>query len=461
MRDRRQGIRVIISETLMVIAVAITVLILAFVVSGYWLNSDFKVERQGMLQVSSVPTGADVKIDGESSWMQHTNTSKILSSGKHTVELVKEGYDSWSKEVEVKEGLLYRLHYPRLFLIEREKELVYDTKNAEFATISPNHNQLLLINNTIKWDLINLDSDTIKSRPVDISKLINPTEESESQTFGGHILSANWDNANEHLLMKISLNGASEWVLLNVHNPAESVNLSREFKTSFDEIRIFDHSANTLIATKNDNLHRIDVPGRQISAVLAEQVIGYDFFGQEIVFVGKKPIEETEGYHLAVIKNSDAEPEEVLSLTKPAIPAVVKFYDEEYLALVGSTDITLYNKEDYEVVKTESLSFAPDAFKVGFGGDFIVMRSGERIASFDMEAMRVNEWSTGTPEYGWLDSSMIYTISEGELTVYDYDGLNKRVLAKDVSSYFPVTVTANKWLYYFSDGKLVREVIAK
>ena len=60
---RRQSLKVIISEAIMVIAVILMVTILAFIVSGYWVGSDFKIERQGLLQVASVQTGANVEID--------------------------------------------------------------------------------------------------------------------------------------------------------------------------------------------------------------------------------------------------------------------------------------------------------------------------------------------------------------------------------------------------------------
>ena len=53
-RARRQSRRIIISEALMVITVIITVLILGFVVSGYWVGSDFKIERQGLIQIYSI-----------------------------------------------------------------------------------------------------------------------------------------------------------------------------------------------------------------------------------------------------------------------------------------------------------------------------------------------------------------------------------------------------------------------
>ena len=123
-RARRQSLRVIVSEAVMVIAVAAMVIVLALIVSGYWLNADFEVERQGMLQIYSIPTGANVEVDGDAPWFQRTNTSKILASGEHTVTLTKDGYDSWSKTINISEGLLYRLHYPHLFLLEREKEKV-------------------------------------------------------------------------------------------------------------------------------------------------------------------------------------------------------------------------------------------------------------------------------------------------------------------------------------------------
>ena len=59
------------------------------------------------------------------------------------------------------------------------------------------------------------------------------------------------------------------------------------------------------------------------------------------------------------------------------------------------------------------------------------------------------------------DSDMVYVIQDGDLIVYDFDGYNRRQLAKNVSSHFPAGITDNKWLYYFSDGQLIREWIVE
>ena len=217
-RARRQSLRVIVSETIMVATVIIMVIILALIVSGYWLGSDFKVERQGMLQVSSIPTGADVTLDGNSSWFQRTNTSKVLSSGEHSVVLSKDGYDSWSKTVQIREGLLYRLQYPRLFREEREKSIYYSIEEVSFATISPSHKYLVIANNTTSWILLNLENDRPEPKAIDVSKLFTAASEIED---------AWWSGDNQHLLVKGGSASGTEWVLLDINKTNNSLNITR------------------------------------------------------------------------------------------------------------------------------------------------------------------------------------------------------------------------------------------
>jgi len=452
-RARRQSLRVIISETIMVLAVVVTVAVLALIVSGYWLNSDFKVERQGMLQIYSVPTGANVAVDGDSPWFQRTNTSKVLSSGQHEIVLTKDGYDSWSKTIEISEGLLYRLHYPRLFLLNREKEAVYSTDTISFVTASPSRRLLLIADNTTAWTLINLDSDSPRATTLDISKYFSTISLASGATTGlftGEIISAEWDNSNEHILFEVAGSTGVEWVLINIKNPASSINLTREFAADFNQIKIFDNSANSLLAIRNGNLHRIDVGARQISAILVEDVRDFDFYDSEIIYVTS-----------AGIKMFGIGDSEDIPLVPASIAAQVligKFYDDKYIFVIDGGDITVYRKNNLEEeIMTATLSFVPENAKVGYDGSFVIMNSGANFATLDMETMSMREWTTDTTHYGWVSSYMIYSVYEGRLFVYDFDGLNRRELATNVSERFPVVITSDKWLYYFSDGTLMRE----
>lgn len=466
-RARRESRRVIISETLMFVAVVVTVAILALLVSGYWFGSGFQLERQGMLQISSLPTGANIEIDGESAWMQRTNSSKVVSSGEHTVVLTKDGYDSWTKTVNVKEGLLYRLHYPRLFLLNRKKEAVLDTSEYLSASISPNRSLALLINNTTEWSLINLESDKIEPKNVDVSKAFSAVSlpaDGTTGLFTGEIKSLNWANDNEHILFEVVSETGTEWVILNIKNPTEKMNLTREFGfiANFSEVKILNDSASSLLVVLNGNLHRVDVSNRQLSGVLVEKVHSFDHLDSEIIFsaeVTEKTEENADNYYVGILKLG--ENKKTTLMTTPALtkPVISKFYDEEYITILAENIATLYKKQNLEEILKFATSFAPEDIKVGHEGEFITLSSGSYLATLDMEANTIQQWSLPSEAFGWLDNDMIYSISEGVLTVYDFDGYNARELATNVSSHFPSAIVSDKWLYYFSDGSLIRETI--
>ena len=462
----------------MVLSVILLVTILALLVSGYWLNSDFKVERQGMLQISSKPTGATVDIDGDSPWYQRTNTSKVLPTGEHTITLTKDDYDTWNKTISIREGLLYRIHYPRLFLTEREPAAVYDLSGTIFATISPDHTKLLLANSTASWQLIDLTNEELAAKPISISTILPEG----TTTFTGTITKANWDHSNTHVLMKIERNTSSEWLLLNTSNPREHINLSREFPTTdFTDIEILDNSASTLLFVSKSSLYKLDVPSRQISTALVKDIYSYDHYGNEIIYSAKKTIhtpseqdaessttEQTSPvYEIGLLNLGSPTPKPLLTRSTATKVFVSHFYDDKYLTLLSATpdsdvtDITIYKKDDLTEIFHDTIDFTPTTAKIGFDGEFIVMLKGTSVATLDMESLTIRTWTLDSLAYGWLDDNMFYSVTDGTLTVYDYDGLNRRTLSSSVSSSFPVAISDNKWLYYASSSKLTRERIAK
>ena len=453
----RQNLRVIISEIIMVIAVVLIVAILALIVSGYWVNSEFEVERQGMLQVSSVPTGAELLIDGESSWLQRTNASKTLSSGEHTITLEKEGYDSWTKTINISEGLLYRLSYPYLFLKNRTPKEVYNATGSLLASVSPDRETLLLMNDTTEWTLLNLKNNELSPKKIDVSAYFSSVSLAENASVGlfpAQILDADWDQNGRHLLLKAKHGENIEWVLLDVENPKNSINLTKGFGSNFEAIEILDDSADNLLAIQNHNLHKIDLKGKVISAILAENVYDFDHYEDEVIFSAKNP---DQSYQVGLFKIGDKDIKTVTTLPEPTKVTISKFYDHKYLTTLTANHLSLYQKTDFQKIGDFELGFSPSALEVGHNGSFIVAYDGSKIATLDMEITKVLEWSVDGSSFGWLNDDMIYSVHDGELIVYDFDGLNRRVLAKNVSEHFPAMITENKWLYYFSDGDLIRE----
>lgn len=466
-RARRQSRRIIISEVLMVLTVIVTVSILAFIVSGYWVGSDFKIERQGLLQVYSTPTGADIAVDNNTaSWLQHTNTSMTLSAGEHNITLTKEGYDSWSRTVKITEGLLYRLHYPRLFPMERAEETAFNS-SANFAIVTPDRDSVLLANNTTSWQLLGLDTDKIKPTTLDLSGILPFSSRADGASVGlftGTIESAKWASDNEHLLLKIKQGDNTSWVLLNTKNLSSSINLTKEFNTDFETIEILDQSASSLLAVLKGNLHRIDVPAKQISAVLVPKIKFFDFYEHTLVFSAEtdsaNSADQPESpYYIGMSKIGSTEITKLKDTTTPDKIAITKFYDDEYICVINTDSAALYLKNNFVEKNTFPLSFNPEKIKVGSSGEAIIMYTGGQIATLDMEAMQIFDWSVDASSFGWLDGSMIYAIKDSVLNVYDFNGLNHRTLSNNVSSHFPVTITSDKYLYYFRDGSLIREYL--
>ena len=450
----------------MVVAVIIMVIILGFLVSGYWINSDFEVDRQGLLQLSSIPTTATVTIDGvEGSWLERTNMSKNLSSGEHTIVLTRDGYDSWTKTINISEGLLYRIHYPRLFLEERDKEKVLDVANFNSATISPDHSYLILLNDTTEWTSVNLNDESLKPVKFDIAPYfsgLSPADPAitEKRLFSGTIESIHWDRDSTHALFKAKFGDNTEWVLLDVKNPKNTVNITREFGGNFSDVEILDNSSGNLLVVQNGNLHKIDLGAKSISSVLVEGVEDFDHFNQnEVIFSAKiKDAPEGQpGYYVGTFKIGDSQIQHLLDTPTPAKVALSKFYEDKFITILLENQLSLYKKDDFTHVADFTLNFTPGNLEVGHNGEFITMEALPQIATLDMESISVAEWTIDGDDCDWIDNDMLYSVKDGELIVYDYDGLNRRVIASNVSSRFPAAITDDKWLYYFSDGQLIRE----
>lgn len=458
LEQNKRRLKVIVSEAIMVVAVILMVIILAFIVSGYWVNSDFRIERQGLLQISSIPTGADVEIDGASSWLQRTNTSKVLSSGEHKVVLTKEGYDSWSKTIKITEGLLYRLGYPRLFLNPelRQTEEIFEIPNITAVSVSQNRETMLIMNDTTEWEIINLANESVVQKKIDISNYF-PTVDTAGKVkhLAGRVLRCSWDRDGSHILFKVETEEGIEWLLIDIKNITNSINLTKSFGHNFDEVKIISNSSSELLAVQNSNLHKIDLSNRSISSILVENVIDFSYYDNEIFFSAQK--DTTGTYYVGVFKLNSDKVVELDALTEPAKIAISRFYEDKYITIITERTVSIYKKEDFSEFASFELKFTPETTKVGYGGGFIMLSTGNNIATIDMESLDLLEWQVEGDTFGWLEDSMIYTVLDDELIVYDFDGLNRRVITKNVSANFPITITDDKWLYYFNDDNLMRQ----
>lgn len=441
-QHRRQILHVAITEVVMTLSVVILTVVFAMIVSGYWFNSDFKIVQDGFLQVYTVPSGATVDVDGDV-WFARTNASQMLSKGKKTVTLSREGYDTWSKTITISEGLLYRLGYPRLFKEERIKKEALDFATWNNYFVSNDKTKLAVIDDDKNIGLIDLTSDSFEVKQNTIATFLDDAEKIES---------AVWNDDNNKLLAKTT---SGRFLLINLNKMADSVNLNKVFKMNFENILITDHSADKLMALTDGQLRTINVPDLTISKTIAENVSDVLAFDNEAFYVAQNGL-----YYMQNDKIR-----RIMDISERSILARGKFYDDNYLVVVGDNIMKLYPESYLLTVKDEAieeeylaeLPVMPNKVKFGPEGNFVMMESDGLLLTFDMEEMALANIPING-RYGWIDNNMLFNVKDGTMSVCDFDGLNNRVIVKqnvDADSF--AAITQNKFLFYISGHQLIRE----
>lgn len=453
-KKHMETVRLLITETIMVIVIIVTAIILTFVAMGYNLDKNGELGQSGLVQLRSFPSGASITIDGDTI-IPRTTASRMLSAGDHTIKLTKDGYDSWEKTITSESGRLLKLEYMRLFYQNRTPEVMREFDGELlFFTPTPNRDFAMLIQkNSCKWNYLDLRGDDAVSTEVDLTELLS----------GLDVKSVVWNENSDKLLVRAERKNETEWLLVNAKNAKESVNLSKEFAMNFTDIRFMTDSGDKLIALENGNLRTIEMGGKTVSQVLASTVKKYDFVGENIVYLdAEQQLGFISGTNTTIAKKFEAN-----SLVNVVIS---DYIGDKYLTITENDKITIYRGDfpngerginDMEKVLEETISFTPSLLEIRGNNELIIARDGKQIAVFDAEARKLHQFELDTEAPFLIDGYMIGEIVDGKLIVMDFDGTNKRAIADANSN---ALITRNdKWLYYFTfeDNKisLTREKI--
>ncbi len=65
-------------------------------------TNDYSAAKTGTVKITSEPSGADVSVDG--AFMGNTPAQLKLSAGKHSIQILSEGFSEWGREIEVSAG---------------------------------------------------------------------------------------------------------------------------------------------------------------------------------------------------------------------------------------------------------------------------------------------------------------------------------------------------------------------
>lgn len=453
-RKKLQTTKLVITEIFMLVIIVLTVVILTFVVMGYRLTEDGKLEQSGLIQVDSIPTGAKVTI-GEETLSSETNTSKVLPEGEYEVKLKKDGYTSWHKTVRVHSGFLTKLSYPRLYKTERKTETMQKLSSAPLIySVSPSRESILLAESgSSKFQLLNISSEAIKTNDIDLSKLLLSKGELPTNP---KVIS--WSEDANRLILSYDHTDGTHLAIVDLERPESSFDLTSYFGLKISTLHFRDRRGDKLFILENGNLRTASFADKQLSNVLISNILSFSNSGPKIALVRQL---QDGGKEFAII-NEDATSDISLSKTTATYAEIIlsEYIGRPTLVLAEDTKIKIYRGE----LPTEDISAQNPLPKpvgeidLAFGEPSVLeMRAKEQIllaskntdfTIFDLENYTPSSFSLSSALTFWPDEYTIGLISDGHLTVRDFDGTNVETLSKAEPGYDAVITKDNKYLYF-------------
>lgn len=208
--------KIILTQIGIIILIALIGSLILFYANGYHFNfKTFKIKKNGVVYLSSYPRGATVYLDGEIQ-SQKTPYSKDLLPGYYTVRVVKDGYQLWSANFKIEEGLVDDFDAIVLYKSKIIPKELTDEKKIALLNISDD-----ILSATSK-DQIKVTNDEIWQN----GKLVT--------RFSQDILNAIWYPDGAHILYQrgneirsIEITGFNDTLLVTLSN-----NDATEFATN-------------------------------------------------------------------------------------------------------------------------------------------------------------------------------------------------------------------------------------
>lgn len=215
-----------------------------------------------------------------------TNIIKIenLSNGEYNIQVQKDGYHNWEKNIITKEGLATSFVNIILLKENYDKKIIIDEvgKNLNLKSIWGNNQQDKIIykndNNLNIFDLEN-NNKTVVSNFENIVK--NNTQNNYE------IENVIWSNDSTKLIIKIAIEEKSNWYLIDLENKNMLSNLNNVFGKS-SELR---KKSNTSLSeflyyTKENNLYRLNYQTLSSEKIL-DNVASFLIQDNNIYFLSK------------------------------------------------------------------------------------------------------------------------------------------------------------------------------
>jgi hypothetical protein len=459
---RRHAIMLIVGYILIGIMILMITVIFLFLTYGFGLKNG-KVIQNGMVDLASAPNPAQIYINGELS-NNSTNTRITLQAGTYTFELKRSGYRSWSRSIIVEGGQIMYYDYPMLFPDTLTASTVQDYSSSPVVvTQSPNQQWLMVASpgSLGSFNLYNLNN--TRQAPTTVTL---PDGLLSAATSSQSLQVVQWSNDNTHVLLRHTYDGNTEYILMDISSPDQSVNLTKFLALSqsdtlslsnlqYDQYIIYDTSAQTL--------SRASLSSSQAQPYMSK-VLAFKTYGSNMVlYVTPDPKDSTkvdvnlyDGNNTYTIRHDVTNTTYLLDLTT--------YNGDLYVVVSAESENTEYIYEDpvsqitdpqigiavpvqiFHITAPTYEAFSPNT-------QYIMFEGGSNFGVYD--ALNEVGYSYTIPDQldtpqthaSWMDSAHLIYVSNGKAVVVDYDDTNRQILVSADPSYIPYFEQSYDYMY--------------
>jgi len=459
LKKRRKKTRLMIMYVLIGIIIAIATVVFVYLINGYSIDRQTgEVIQNGLVYLDSKPESAEIFLNGQKQ-RGRTDARLVLPAGSYDIELRRDGYRTWSRNLALEGGSLRRLTYARMVPEVLDQELAI---NMPFVPnmMSQSSDKRWLVTAFVDNPLIMRVIDMNKSQ-FDYINLPLPLGLLDTKEIGAWEV-IDWADDNKTFLAVYRTASSSEFVLID----REDGTRSKKLKTLFPTVQ---YSEVSLRSRKNDLLYLYDSTSKTLYqadtrdgsfSIALQDVLAYETFGDDMVlYITAKNSEAgtvmaflkigNDNYKLRNLKES---PAYLLDLSKLGDAIVLGISSPvENRAVIYNDPIKSLKQNDFSSIPVPTTVLRvdnPAELEISADSSVILARGSQALATHEFEADRSYSFRLENPidegtKLNWIDGQHFLISVAGKQLMFDFDGSNRYEM-----------VTANGQIGSFFNGNI-------
>jgi hypothetical protein len=463
-KERRSQFTLLLGYCLIALAIGGATLVLLYQAYGYGLNQKGQVTQNGLLFVSSEPTGSSIYFNNQL-YPATTGTRVITSAGKYALKITRSGYNDWQRPIYVAGGDVQHFDYPFLFPSKLQTSPVNElADNPGFVSQSPDQRWILLDRPDTPGTFTLYD---LKNPKQPVSSIITLPAGTYTPGDGTQTWTVEeWANDSDHVVLihTYTSKGATnhEYIVLDRQTPTSTVNLTYNLNLpQGTQLSLYNNQTSQVYAYDPDGqiLQRINVSDGTVVSKLQHVLAFKTYADKEILYVTNQSIDGKVIPNQVSVVLQDGQQSYTLRTLPAGAPSYIlnlaQYSGDWYVAAGASNDSAVYvYKDPQSQPATEPGTYPspwrrldvtdPSYISFSKNAQFLMAESGQHFVVYDLENIVQYNYIAQQPldqpqtHATWMDGDRIMYISGGKLVVFDYDYRNPDVLMSALPAYVPV-----------------------